>query len=71
MDAALLRALCVRQTGVVCACKSGARVFCVCAYTAAHSTPESPSLSGVTTRVARNPNFAKLQAGYLFPEVRL
>ena len=29
----------------------------------------TPTVHSATTRVARNPNFAKLQAGYLFPEI--
>lgn len=29
----------------------------------------TPSPLPATTRVSRNPNFAKLQAGYLFPEI--
>jgi hypothetical protein len=31
--------------------------------------PSLPTTPAATTKVARNPNFAKLQAGYLFPEV--
>lgn len=34
-----------------------------------HHTPTRPPPGEVTTRVERNKNFAKLQAGYLFPEV--
>jgi hypothetical protein len=36
----------------------------------AQTTPPPPRPPGATTRVARNANFGKLQAGYLFPEVR-
>lgn len=36
-------------------------------------SPQPPSFflssTTATTRVARNPNFGKLQAGYLFPEI--
>ncbi len=31
--------------------------------------PHAPPLPAATTRVQRNKNMAKLQAGYLFPEV--
>ena len=31
--------------------------------------PASSLVLPATTRVARNPNFGKLQAGYLFPEI--
>lgn len=47
----------------------------LCTHSSTLCTSPSPSLPAflpaVTTRVQRNKNMAKLQAGYLFPEVRL
>lgn len=44
----------------------GRRQQTIVSHTIVHHLPVFLS---ATTRVARNPNFGKLQAGYLFPEI--